>query len=230
MNEETQDKESLPDTTHRAEDEVSDGTGSETKHEDPEALKQTYHDNDMEEFQDQDKNRNLAQLIRLAVCAIAFVVGFAICFVEIGGDRKINQTMAIAIWMASLWLTELIPLVVTAFFPLVLFPFFGIISGKVIAAKYINDTIFLFISGFMMALTLERWNIHRRFSLKILSLCGTSPSRLLLGMMGATFILSSTFSSCFSISCFFRVCFTHCSFILFLDPLQCSSRILLQAS
>ena len=114
----------------------------------------------------EDAGAKLAQRIRVGVCAISFVVGFILCFIEIGDSRKISQTLAIAIWMASLWLTELIPLVVTAFLPLFLFPMFGILSSATVASKYINNTIFLFISGFMAALVLERWALHRRFSLK----------------------------------------------------------------
>lgn len=132
----------------------------------------------------------LAQRIRIVVVSVAAVLGFIVCFIEIGGDRKINQMMAIAIWIASLWLTELIPLVVTAFMPLFLLPMFGIVSSGSTAASYINNTIFLFVSGMLMALTLERWNLHRRFSFKILSWCGAKPGNLLLGMMGATFFLS----------------------------------------
>eukprot|EP00934_Nitzschia_sp_Nitz4_P001117 Nitzschia sp. Nitz4//NODE_389_length_21930_cov_67.393920//12226//13995//NITZ4_additional_000050-RA//-1//CDS//3329531874//1117//frame0 len=128
--------------------------------------------------------------IKLTIACVAFVVGFAFCFIELGGDRKINQTLAIAIWMAGLWLTEIIPLVVTAFMPLFLFPLFGINSGAAVAANYANNTIFLFVSGFMIGLTLERWNLHRRFSLKITGACGGKPGFLLLGMMGSTFLLS----------------------------------------
>lgn len=128
--------------------------------------------------------------VKLVLCCMGLIAGFAMCFIEIGGDRKINQTLAIAIWMSSFWLTEVIPLVVTAFLPLFLFPMFGIVKSSTIASQYVNNTIFLFISGFLMALTLERWNIHRRFSLKVLSWCGAKPGNLLFGMMAATFFLS----------------------------------------
>ena len=130
------------------------------------------------------------KMIRLSIVVAGLLAGFILCFIEIGGNRMINQTMAIAIWMASFWLTEMIPLVVTAFFPLFLFPMFGILSSSTVASSYVNNTIFLFISGFMMALALERWDIHRRFSLKILSWCGAKPASLLFGMMAATFFLS----------------------------------------
>lgn len=136
------------------------------------------------------EGQNRYWILKASFCAIGLIVGFVFCFVELGGDRKINQTLSIAIWMATLWLTEIIPLVVTAFMPIVLFPLFGILRSKDVTAQYANDTIFLFISGFLMALTLQRWNLHRRFSLKLLTWCGVRPQLLLLGIMGGTFFLS----------------------------------------
>lgn len=128
---------------------------------------------------------------RPVVTCLGLILGLVFCFVEIeSGNKASSQTLAIAIWMATLWLTEAIPLVVTAFLPLVLFPAFGILSSGTVATQYINNTIWLLIAGFMVALTLERWNLHRRFSLKVLALCGNRPQILLLGMMASTFSLS----------------------------------------
>jgi sodium-dependent dicarboxylate transporter 2/3/5 len=163
------------------EEEVEGSESSDTKY-----LADTKHSSDPED----PPVASSVGPIRLGVCSVGLIIGFIICFIEIDGNRKINQTLAIAIWMASFWLTETIPLVVTAFLPLFLFPLFGIVSSGAIAAKYMNNTIVLFISGFLMALTLERWNIHRRFSLKILSWCGAEPGSLLAGMMASTFFLS----------------------------------------
>ena len=109
---------------------------------------------------------------------IAFIFGLVLCCVEVGGSVEISQTLGIAIWIAGLWLTELVPLVVTSFMPLFLFPMFGILSSSQIASAYINNTIFLFIAGMIMALGLERWDLHRRFSYKILSWCGTKPGKI----------------------------------------------------
>ena len=133
--------------------------------------------------------------VKLYIVAAGLLAGLFLCFIEIGGDPKINQTLAIAIWMASLWLTEIIPLVVTSFMPLFLFPLFGILSSKVVSVQYANDTIFLMVAGFCIALTIERWNLHRRVSLKVLTWCGTEPRILLLGLMGSTFFLSMYISN-----------------------------------
>ena len=133
--------------------------------------------------------------IKIAFVIAGVLVGFVMCFKTIEDNPHINQTLAIGIWMATLWITEIIPLVVTAFLPLVLFPLFGILSSSDVAAQYINNTIFLFIAGLLIALTLERWNLHRRFSLKVLQNCGTKPPVLLLGMMTASFFLSMFISN-----------------------------------
>ena len=71
--------------------------------------------------------------VKAGLASVGLLLGFIFCFVELGGDRKINQTLSIAIWMATLWLTELIPAVVTAFLPMFCFPLFGILSAAVVA-------------------------------------------------------------------------------------------------
>jgi sodium-dependent dicarboxylate transporter 2/3/5 len=92
--------------------------------------------------------------------------------------------------MAFWWISEALPIGVTSFLPLVLFPILGIVDGKAIAAAYINDVIFLFIGGFLMALAMEKWELHKRIALKVLSIVGGSPFMILFG-----FMLSSAFLS-----------------------------------
>ncbi len=110
-------------------------------------------------------------------------------------NRKVTYTFAIALLMAIWWITEAIPLAVTALIPVVLFPLFGVVDGKTISAMYFNHLIFLFIGGFIMAFAMERWNLHRRIALKILLLVGVSPGRILLGFMLATSFLSMWMSN-----------------------------------
>ena len=110
-------------------------------------------------------------------------------------NRKVTYTFAIALLMAIWWITEAIPLAVTALIPVVLFPLFGVVDGKTISAMYFNHLIFLFIGGFIMAFAMERWNLHRRIALRILLLFGVSPGRILLGFMLATSFLSMWMSN-----------------------------------
>lgn len=110
-------------------------------------------------------------------------------------NRNVTYTLAIALLMAIWWITEAIPLAVTALIPVALFPVFGIVDGKTISSMYFNHLIFLFVGGFLMAFAMERWNLHRRIALRILLLFGISPGRILLGFMLATSFLSMWMSN-----------------------------------
>ncbi|MDK6635503.1 SLC13 family permease, partial [Klebsiella pneumoniae] len=103
---------------------------------------------------------------------------------------NIAITAGIAVMMGVWWMTEAIPLAATALVPLVLFPTFQTIDFKAIAAPYASSTIFLFMSGFILALGMQRWNLHRRLALLVVRTVGTSPKRLIAGFMIATGFLS----------------------------------------
>jgi len=121
---------------------------------------------------------------------------FLIIFTDLEPDKpQVTYTLAIAILMAIWWVTEIVPLAITALLPVVLFPLFGIMNGKSVSATYFNHVIFLFIGGFLVALAMQRWNLHKRIALKILLLTGTSPARILLGFMTATAFLSMWISN-----------------------------------
>jgi solute carrier family 13 (sodium-dependent dicarboxylate transporter), member 2/3/5 len=111
------------------------------------------------------------------------------------GRPAVTYTLCIAILMAVWWITEVVPLAVTSLLPVALFPLFGIMDGKEVSAAYFNDVIFLFMGGFMVALAMERWNLHRRIALIILQATGVSPARILLGFMFASFFLSMWISN-----------------------------------
>jgi sodium-dependent dicarboxylate transporter 2/3/5 len=96
----------------------------------------------------------------------------------------------VALLMATWWVTNAIPLFATALLPLVLYPLLGIDSGASTAPVYFNSTIVLFIGGFMIALTMEKWDLHRRIALWIIGKIGGGPSRIVLGFMLAAAFLS----------------------------------------
>ncbi len=108
---------------------------------------------------------------------------------------EVTRTLAVAVLMALLWITEAIPLPVTALLPIILFPILGIMDGKKTASLYFNNIIFLFLGGFIMALAMEKWQLHRRIALKIILFMGTGYKRLLLGFMLATAFLSMWISN-----------------------------------
>ena len=108
---------------------------------------------------------------------------------------SVTAMAAVAVWMAVWWMTEAVPLAITALLPVALFPLLGIMSGKAVAPYYFNSIIFLFLGGFIVALAMERWNLHRRIALRIISAVGGGPSRIVLGFMIAAAFLSMWISN-----------------------------------
>jgi len=111
------------------------------------------------------------------------------------GKPVVTRMAAITLLMAAWWITDAIPLAATALLPMVLYPILGILEGKATAPIYINSTIFLFLGGFMIALAMEQWNLHKRIALRIIRLVGGGPSRIVLGFMTAGAFLSMWISN-----------------------------------
>lgn len=105
------------------------------------------------------------------------------------------KTAAVAVLMAVWWMTEALPIPVTALLPLALFPLLGVLDAANASAPYASELIFLFMGGFFMAVTMEKWGLHKRIALRIMSLVGTSPNRLVLGFMISTAFLSMWISN-----------------------------------
>lgn len=102
------------------------------------------------------------------------------------GWRVAAATVLIATW----WVTEVIPISATALLPLVLFPVLGIETMNATAAPYAAPMIFLFLGGFIIALGMQRWGLHRRIALNIIKVIGTHPSGIIAGFMVASALLS----------------------------------------
>lgn len=105
------------------------------------------------------------------------------------------RTAAVAVLMAVWWMTEALPIPATALLPLALFPTLGVLSAPAASAPYANELIFLFMGGFLIAVTMEKWGLHKRIALRIMTWVGTGPSRLVLGFMLATAFLSMWISN-----------------------------------
>jgi len=101
-----------------------------------------------------------------------------------------RMTAALGTWMATWWMTEAVPISVTALLPLAVLPLSGAASIREAAAPYAHELIFLFMGGFIVALSTERWNLHTRFAFSVLRLVGTEPHRLVGGFMLITAALS----------------------------------------
>lgn len=103
--------------------------------------------------------------------------------------------LGIALWMAIWWLTECVPLAVTALIPLIAFPLTGIAAAKETAPRYMTSIMFLFVGGFLIAQALERTGLHHRIALTVLSRFHHSPFQILMGFALATAFLSMWISN-----------------------------------
>ena len=140
------------------------------------------------------ESRSLAQSIGLWLGFGLFLI--ILLFIDLEPGKPIVTRMAaVAVLMAVWWITDAIPLFATAMLPMVLYPLLGILSTKATAPIYVNSTIFLFLGGFIIALTMEKWNLHKRIALVIIRLIGGGPSRIVLGFMVAAAFLSMWISN-----------------------------------
>jgi len=105
--------------------------------------------------------------------------------------RMIAFTLLMVVW----WITDAIPLFATALLPMIFYPLLGILKSTATAPIYFNSTIFLFLGGFMIALTMEKWNLHKRIALFIIKIIGGGPHRIILGFMLASAFLSMWISN-----------------------------------
>lgn len=110
-------------------------------------------------------------------------------------SEKGDPVISVAVWMLIWWITEAVSISVTALLPLLLFPLLKILPIADVGANYGSPIVFLFFGGFVMALALEKVNLHKRIALNIIKLTGTTPNKVILGFMIATASLSMWISN-----------------------------------
>ncbi|MCL2563370.1 MAG: DASS family sodium-coupled anion symporter [Oscillospiraceae bacterium] len=100
------------------------------------------------------------------------------------------RLVAVTVVMAIFWITEALPMGATSLIPIVAYPLLGILPSPEVTASYGDNVIFLFMGGFFLAVTMEKWNLHRRIALNTIKLTGTTPSKIILGFAVATLFIS----------------------------------------
>jgi sodium-dependent dicarboxylate transporter 2/3/5 len=126
---------------------------------------------------------------------LAFFLGILALPSPEGLSWEAQCAAAVAALMAVWWITETVDIAVTAFLPIPLFPLLGVQSASQTAGYYGDHIVFLYLGGFLIALAMERWNLHRRVALNVIQRVGSQPSRLVLGFMIATAFLSMWISN-----------------------------------
>lgn len=134
--------------------------------------------------------------VKLAGGPLAALVTLGVVYLlDAEADAQVGRMAAIASWMAVWWVTEAIPIPVTALLPLVLMPVLGIQPIKEVAPHYGASVIFLFLGGFLLALGLQASGVHKRLALWIVHVVGDRPRQLVLGFMLASGFLSMWISN-----------------------------------
>ena len=110
-------------------------------------------------------------------------------------SEKGDAVIAVALWMVIWWITETVNIAVTALLPLILFPLLKVMEIGAVGANYGSPIIFLFFGGFVLALALEKVNLHKRIALNIVKFTGTTPNKIVLGFMIATAFMSMWISN-----------------------------------
>lgn len=134
-----------------------------------------------------------SKIIGLILGPLLFVIVQLLPFDIISSNA--DTVIATALWMVLWWITEAVSISVTALLPLILFPLFKVMPLDAVGANYGSSIVFLFFGGFVLALALEKVNLHKRIALNIIKKTGTTPNKVVLGFMIATGFMSMWISN-----------------------------------
>lgn len=130
---------------------------------------------------------------------IGFIVGFIAASIIYYFGAKENslalKSLSIAAIMIIWWITEALPIFFTSLLPIILFPLLGVSDIKETTSHYANPVIYLFMGGFMIAIAMEKWNLHKRIALTIVKYTGTDANSIIFGFMLSTYFLSMWLSN-----------------------------------
>lgn len=133
----------------------------------------------------------MKRIYKLALGPLVFILLYLL--IPLNGAQ--SKVIGVAGWMITWWITQVIPIGVTALLPMVMFPALGVEDLKSVTANYANPIIYLFFGGFVLGIAIERWNLHQRFALAILKKSGNKPRKIILGSMLATAVMSMWISN-----------------------------------
>ena len=144
-----------------------------------------------------DNNPTKNPLLQAVMLLLGPAVMLLTCLIDppAGMSVAAMRTAGLAFWLASWWVSEVVPIPATALLPLVFSPLAAIAAIKSVAAPYAHPLIFLFLGGFLISIAMERWGLHIRIALRTMLYAGSKPSLQLLAMMLVTAFLSMWMSN-----------------------------------
>lgn len=144
-----------------------------------------------------NKNQKKSPLMQYFMLLIGPCVMLMTCVIDppTGLSVAAFRTAGLAFWMASWWVSEVVPIPATALLPLVFSPLADIAAIKTVAAPYAHPLIFLFLGGFLISIAMERWGLHKRIAINTMLYAGSKPSLQILAMMLVTAFLSMWMSN-----------------------------------
>ncbi len=110
-------------------------------------------------------------------------------------SQEAHYVLAITIWIALWWITEAVPIAIAALLPIVLFPITGVLSLSATTSSFGHKYLFLYMGGFMLAIAIQKWGLHKRIALNIINIIGSSVTNIILGFMVSTAFLSMWISN-----------------------------------
>ena len=137
---------------------------------------------------------NNTKLLGLILGPVSFIMILSFFHPE-GLSKEANAVLASTAWIAIWWITEAIPIAVTALLPIVLFPLSGGLDLTATSGSFGHKYVFLYMGGFVIAIAIEKWNLHKRIALNIIHLIGADIRKIILGFMVATAFLSMWISN-----------------------------------
>ncbi len=137
---------------------------------------------------------NQIKKIGLIIGPLLFIITILFFHPE-GLSKEANAVLATTLWVAIWWILEIVPIAVTAMLPIILFPLSGAMNLNETTASYGHKYVFLYIGGFILAIAIEKWSLHKRIALSIIKIIGSSVDKIILGFMVATAFLSMWISN-----------------------------------
>uniref|UniRef100_A0A1I8ALT0 Solute carrier family 13 member 1 n=1 Tax=Steinernema glaseri TaxID=37863 RepID=A0A1I8ALT0_9BILA len=114
-------------------------------------------------------------VIRIVLTSAYHIIRITLSLRSIISNSQEAKCAYVVLVMGLFWMTEILPLAVTALLPVIMYPLLGVVTAKKISTEYLSDANFIFFGSLVMAVGVENSNLHERIALRILVSSGSNP-------------------------------------------------------